>query len=249
MDDRPHSEMRLAVVADVHGSLVGLQAVLEDLDRVRPELVVHGGDLALGGSHPAECVDAIRERGWPGVMGNADEVLVTGRMELDRRPWVAPALVAALRRSQDWAVERLGPERVRWLAALPRVWRLGDRVAIVHAVPDDLWTNVRPDAGDGELRSTYGPLGASIVVYGHIHQPYVRALEGLTVANAGAVGGSYDGDPRASYVLVENGVCTVRRVSYDVERAVAEIDRAEHPMAAQLAETMRTGRPPTAPGA
>src|SRR5262245_8584388 len=124
--------MRLAVLADVHGNLVGLHAVLEDLERLGPTLVVHGGDLALGGPRPAECVDAIRERGWPGVMGNADEVLVTRRIELDRRPWLAPSLVPALRRSQAWAIERLGPDRVGWLAALPRGWRLDDQVAIVH---------------------------------------------------------------------------------------------------------------------
>jgi len=160
---------------------------------------------------------------------------------------VAPWLVSGLRRSQAWATERLGPERLAWLAALPPVWRLEDQVAIVHAAPGDLWTNVRPDAGDGELRATYGPLGARVVVYGHIHQPYVRELDGLTVANTGAVGGSYDGDPRASYLLVEDGVCTVRRIGYDVERALAEIDRSGHPMAAQIMETMRTGRPPSAP--
>jgi predicted phosphodiesterase len=64
--------MKIAILADVHGNLAALEAVLEDLERVQPELVAHGGDLALNGPRPKECLDAIRERAWPGVIGNTD---------------------------------------------------------------------------------------------------------------------------------------------------------------------------------
>jgi predicted phosphodiesterase len=52
-----------------------------------------------------------------------------------------------------------------------------------------------------KLESTYSPLGQAIVVYGHIHQPFVRAVAGFTVANTGSVSQSFDGDPRSSYVV------------------------------------------------
>jgi predicted phosphodiesterase len=68
--------MRIAVVSDIHGNLSAFQAVLEDIRRVSPDLVLHGGDLADGGSSPVEIVDSIRDLGWQGVMGNTDEMLV-----------------------------------------------------------------------------------------------------------------------------------------------------------------------------
>jgi diadenosine tetraphosphatase ApaH/serine/threonine PP2A family protein phosphatase len=175
-------------------------------------------------------------------MGNADEALLDGGRAIGRRPWITPEMAPAILRSQAWAVERLGAERVGWLAALPREWRDGDRVAVVHAVPGDLWAVVEPDASGAELRSTFGALGARIAVCAHVHHPYVRELGTLTVANCGSVGAPYDGDPRASYLLVEDGACAIRRVPYDVERAAAEMERSGHPRASILAEAIRTGR-------
>ena len=67
--------MRVAIVSDIHGNLRAFQAVLADLRQVAPDLVVHGGDLAYGGGHPAEIIDQIRSLGWTGVRGNTDEML------------------------------------------------------------------------------------------------------------------------------------------------------------------------------
>src|SRR5438552_1266704 len=67
--------MRIAIVSDVHGSLHALEAVTAHLSREAPDAVLHGGDLALSGGRPAEVVDMIRGLGWPGVVGNTDELL------------------------------------------------------------------------------------------------------------------------------------------------------------------------------
>jgi len=69
--------MKLAIVSDIHGNLAALDAVISDLETVNPDLVVQGGDLAINGPHPSECVDRIRELGWPGVAGNTDLALWT----------------------------------------------------------------------------------------------------------------------------------------------------------------------------
>ncbi len=217
--------MRVAIVADVHGNLAALEAVLEDLDGVRPDVVVHGGDLAFNGPRPVEVVDRVRELGWPGVIGNMDQAL-------GGRPTEARLA---------WARERLGPERTAWLQELPLQWREADRLALVHAVPGDPWRVVNPEASDEELREIYGPLGAAVAVYCHIHRPYVRRLGDLTVANTGSVGLPHDGDPRASYLVVEDGRLEHRRVAYDVERAVAEVLASGLPLAEAVARTYRTG--------
>jgi 3',5'-cyclic AMP phosphodiesterase CpdA len=73
--------MRIAIVSDVHGNLTAFDAVLADIQRRAPDLVLHGGDLALIGAQPAEVIDRVRELGWPGVVGNTDEVLWRARCD------------------------------------------------------------------------------------------------------------------------------------------------------------------------
>jgi putative phosphoesterase len=226
--------MRIAIVSDVHGNLPALESVLADLDEVRPDLVVHGGDLALGGPHPAQVVDRVRELGWPGVLGNTDAVLTAEpAMPEQARGFVEPA--AARTR------ELLGPERAAWLTGQPMEWR-GDGVAVVHAVPGDCWAIAAHDATDDHLRETYGPLGLPVAVYGHIHHAYVRPLDGLTVVNSGSVSLSLDGDMRATYVVIDDGRIEHRRVAYDLERVAADLLAIDYPNAAVYAAWLRTGR-------
>jgi predicted phosphodiesterase len=219
--------MKIAIIADVHGNLPALEAVLAELGQVQPDLVAHGGDLAFDGPQPKECLDVIREHGWPGVMGNTDELIARGGVEP----------------SATWVRERLGPGHMLWLKELRRSWRYEDQVALVHATPEDLWTRVLPDTDDAELRAIYSPLGARMAVYCHIHRPYVREIGSLTVANTGSVGMPFDGDARASFLLISDGICQIRRVAYEVERAAAEMERSGHPDASAIANSYRTGRP------
>jgi predicted phosphodiesterase len=99
-----------------------------------------------------------------------------------------------------------------------------------------------PDAGDRELSAAYAPLGAAQVGYGHIHRPFVRQLGHMTVANAGSVGLPWDGDPRAAYLLLDDGVPEIIRVRYDVEREAEALRALRHPDADRLAEMRRRGR-------
>src|SRR5437867_5140114 len=66
--------MRIAIVSDIHGNRRAFQAVLDDLHQIAPDLTLHGGDLALGGTCPADIIDQVRTLGWRGVRGNTDEV-------------------------------------------------------------------------------------------------------------------------------------------------------------------------------
>jgi predicted phosphodiesterase len=235
--------MRVAIVSDVHGNLTAFEAVLTDIQQRAPDLVLHGGDLALMGAQPAEVVDWVRELGWPGVVGNTDEALWRAQEQV-RQEELAPRLKNLLRLIfQEYApatLELLGEDRVAWLRGLPSRHRLEDLV-LVHAAPDDLWRAPMPDAQDEELAEVYGPLDAATAVYGHIHRPYTRMLSGLTVANSGSVGLSWDGDPRACYLLIDDGRPQLLRVAYDVEREAALLLGSGYPDARRLVEMRRRG--------
>jgi predicted phosphodiesterase len=217
--------------------------VVDDIERRVPDRVVHGGDLALAGAQPAEVVDRIRELGWPGVVGNVDELLWNPQglaVQLERAPKLEPLLRLLFETYAPATRELLGDERIAWLNGLPPEHREGG-IRVLHASPGDLWRAPMPDASDGELLETYGPADGGIVVYGHIHLPYVRPLSSLTVANTGSAGNPFDGDPRAAYLMVEDGEPETIRVSYEIEREVSIVLGSGYPDAPRITEMRRRG--------
>jgi predicted phosphodiesterase len=237
--------MALAIVSDVHGNLNALEAVVADLERRSVDRVVHGGDLAVAGVQGAQVVDLIRELGWPGIVGNTDELLwrpEEHETQLQKAPALKPLLSMLFDTYAPATTQQLGDERIEWLKQLPAEYREADpHLALVHASPGDLWRAPAPDVDDEVLNDTYEPLDAAIAVYGHIHRPYVRHVAELTVVNSGSVGNPFDGDPRAGYVLIEDGAPEIVRVEYDVERELATVMRSRYPDAERIAAMRRTG--------
>lgn len=235
--------MRVAIVSDIHGNLAALEAIVTDLADTAPDMVVHGGDLVLNGSSPAAVVDLIQSLGWPGVVGNTDELLWRPEL-LDELLLRAPDR-GGLRRMlfQEMAPatrDALGSERIRWLSALPRIWST-ESMAVVHATPMDLWRAPMPGALDEELASAFAGLERSVVVYAHVHRGYVRRLDALTVGNSGSVSLSYDGDPRPSYLIVDEGVVSLRRLNYDVDCEIRALRQLRYPNADWLISILQTG--------
>lgn len=241
--------MRIAVVSDIHGNLAALEAVLADLKLTSPDLIFHGGDLAHGGSRPAEVVDRIMELRWPGVCGNTDEMLWAPEQlkEFAEKSPTFQWVFSAIQDIVPAVCARLGEDRMRWMKTLPYAQRL-EGMAVVHASPSDVWRAPLPDASDEELREVFGGLEVPIVVYGHIHRPFVREMAAMTVANTGSVSLSYDGDPRASYLIMDQTRVSadepkvwIRRVEYDLEREAQELLRSGLPHAEWLCRTLRGG--------
>ena len=235
--------MRIAIVADIHGNRRAFEAVLNDMRSVSPDLVVHGGDLAAGGTRPAEIIDQIRQLGWAGVKGNTDEMLWDPQ-RLAEFAATVPKLAPILSRVAETISPTraiVGEERLRWLESLPAVHR-HESFVLVHASPQDLWRAPMPSASDEELQATYRSLEARVVVYGHIHCSYIRKMQGMTVANTGSVSQSYDGDRRASYLVIDDNRLTIRRVEYDVEAEANELLRCGLPHAEWLSRILLAGK-------
>jgi putative phosphoesterase len=235
--------MRIAIISDVHGNLTALDAVTADLRQQKPDLVYQGGDVAFGGSQPAEVIDCIVQEGWKGVLGNTDEMLWdnSARSALEAAaPKLKPLFRALFDLCGPATTQMIGPSRLAWLRALPSELRHGNLV-LMHAGPGNVWRSPMDTADDAELENTYKKLEAEIVVYCHIHRPFIRKVGSMTVCNTGSVGAPYDGDPRASYLLIDNGQPAIRRVAYDIEKEVGRLLASDYPYKEWIAEMRRKG--------
>jgi len=229
---------RTAIVSDIHGNGVALRAVAAELDLEGLDRVVCLGDVCQGGPEPDSCVDLVAERGWPTVLGNADN-FVLDQASAEGSPEAVTERQLAVR---DWTFEHLGPERRELVARYaPTVeHELGAGLTLLgcHATPGSYEDVVLPGAPEDEYRAGFGGTGADLVACGHIHLPYLRRIGSTTVLNPGSVGLSYDHeqdaasirfDPWAAWAVVgvDDGRLSIefRRTPFDA-RAVAEAHRA-----------------------
>jgi predicted phosphodiesterase len=219
---------------------------LADIRQVAPDLVFHGGDLADGGARPVEIVDQIRDLGWQGVLGNGDEMLWRPESLEDfaAQSSAPPALWVSVREMASATRSMLGAERLSWMRQLPLAITHGG-LAVVHATPQSCWKAPPGDASEGELNQIYELLGAPVVVFGHTHVPLVRETNGnpKLLINAGSVGLPYDGDPRASYLLLDEGRPMIRRVEYNVERELKALSSSALPHADWTAGILHSSSP------
>jgi len=238
--------MRIAVVTDIHGNLTAFHAVLADIRRASPDIVVHGGDLADGGSSPVEIVDHVRDLGWEGVMGNTDEMLVrpASLEDFASQSSAPPEMWSVIRQIASATRSRLGEERLAWLRELPFTTIIPG-LAVVHATPQSCWRAPGAEASEGDLESCYGALPAPVIAFGHTHIPAIRNLSGhpKLLINAGSVGLPYDGDPKASYLLLDGLTPTIRRVEYNVDRELRALSACGLPGADWTARMLRTSFP------
>lgn len=219
--------MRIAVISDIHGNLPALEAVAADLERESPDEVWCGGDLAWGGPWASECIDRVREAGWPTVRGNTD-VWVTGDpqtidSEEDRDETRRVA-----------AAHSIAVSDASWLLNLPIGHSGPGSVLLVHGTPESPFVGPMPDAAPGEF-APYDNGTAGVVVYGHVHRAFVRRLaSGVIVCNTGSVGLPMDGDT-ACYLLIEvtgpDLTLRHRRVDFDRPAAIEAARRRGGPIA------------------
>jgi putative phosphoesterase len=241
--------VRIAIVSDIHGNQTAFDAVLTDLRETSPDLILHGGDLADNGSGPTEIVDRIRDLGWKGVLGNTDEMhsRPASLEEFASQSSAPPSLWAAIREMAAATHAMLGEDRVSWMRTLPRTLIQGP-IALVHASPESPWRSPGPEASEEELEAVYAPLQGPIIVYGHVHRSFVRIIQHQRVRprliiNTGSVSLSYDGDARASYLLLEDAKPSIRRVEYDLQRELNLLSESGLPHSDWIARTLRSKSP------
>jgi len=238
--------MRIAVLADIHGNLLALEAVLSHLEaQGGAEAIWVLGDLAVFCPYPVQVFERLTALPKARFLqGNTDRYLVTGRRPPqmaaeDARQWKKmPAFLKERDANFRWTVEQLSHKWYSFLRDLPFEQRMDipgyGSVLAVHASPLGDEVGIWEDTADEELSDMLAGTDARLLLCGHTHHQLGRWLgDEIWVVNTGSVGLPLDGDQRAAYAILdfEEGDCwaSFHRVDYEVDEVIAKLDEVGHP--------------------
>jgi predicted phosphodiesterase len=250
--------MRLGIISDVHGNLLALRSVLAELDAAGIDRLICLGDVVGYGPDPIECLDLILERDPLMVAGNHEDALL--HPELGRK------FREVAREAIDWTRRRLAstrPDLLDAIGRLPGMIYFESKVMIVHDSPIPGGARYILDGAAAE--TAFRGVDVPICLVGHTHLPACfRLLEdaetsiveshrhvssksidvdfdGRCIVNPGSVGQPRDGDPRASYAILdlEAGEIEWYRAGYDISSAQSRAIASGLP--ARVAERLALG--------
>jgi putative phosphoesterase len=234
--------MRIAVLSDIHGNLLALDACLVDLEsQGGADAIVAAGDLCLDGPKPKKVLQRLEEIGAACIRGNTERYLSedgSGRT-------FSSAEIAQI----AWTRREIGERWLSWIKELPFAMRVGEdsnQLLIVHANPKTDDEYISPDADEAVLQRLIGNERATAIAFGHLHIPYVRIWRKKLLVNVSSAGLPKDGDPRAGYAILteREGGWQVkhRRVPFDVKRVATQLADCGIPESAELIATLRRHR-------
>jgi predicted phosphodiesterase len=216
----------VAALADIHGNLQALEAVLADPRCAVAERIVVLGDVVTG-TFPAETLDRLTALGdrVSYLRGNADRLALE-----DPSQWYG------------WVRERLGPERIATIAAWPLTFAIEvdglGAVRCCHALPADdeaPLTRITPEA---DVAAALAGIEEPTVVGGHTHVQFDRRAGRYRYVNVGAVGRPYEGRPGAYWALLGPDVELIR-TEYDADAAAELVLASGQPNAEEVADVLR----------
>ena len=229
--------MKIVALYDIHGNLPALSAVLEDLEKVRPDVIVVGGDV-ISGPMPGQTLARLRRLGDHVlfIRGNADREVVAafdGQIASLQLP-------EEVREITRWTAQQLEREQRDFLAALPEqltlhVEHFGD-VLFCHATPRSDEEIFTPRTPQERLRTLFQGIQPRIVVCGHTHMQFDLQAGDVRVLNAGSVGMPYADQPGAYWLLLGPEGSGFQRTSYDLEAAAQAVRTSGYPQAQEFAE-------------
>lgn len=243
---------RIAVLSDVHGNLIALEATLAAIRREKPDAILVAGDHVLNGPGPAGTVDALRALETEGaliVSGNTD-VAVADFDFGAAFPQYADGVPDGIRIAAEWAHDELSDEQLDWLRRLPAERRLraadDTLVLVVHASPGSQTRGLDQTLDANVILERAAATDARVICVGHTHMPEVRDLGWKLIVNDGSAGWVFDGDPTASWALVtiEDGevAAEIRRAEFDLMAVANAISARGLPGDVYRAATVRTGK-------
>ena len=223
--------MRVAILADIHGNLQALEAVLADLKLQSPDSVVVNGDLVNRGPNNVEVMQRLWNQGYMITLGNHDDLLrmlIDHDAKLPQEYFTDPFWAANL-----WSAKQL--EKAGWIDAL-RDLPMTHKVAvpnaptllISHGSPRHYREGYSPHLSDEAISEIVQEYPADILIGSHTHDPLERIWGKHLILNTGAVGSPFNRDPRAQYLLMtlkdKIWQPDFRKLEYNREAALKEFE-------------------------
>lgn len=208
--------MKVAVISDIHGNRLALEAVLDDIASQSVDATINLGDLLSGPMQPAETCRILMDAGFPTVRGNHDRLLVEQPLE-------------KMDNVDRFAAGQLSDAQRAWIGELPATLTI-DELFLCHGTPTsdvdpwiDDWFEGRNTTlpSESSIEKKASGLDFPVLLCGHTHIPHVvRLRDGRMIINPGAVGLQLvRGAPDARYAILErrNGrwQSSTRAVPYD----------------------------------
>lgn len=220
---------KLAVLADVHGNLPALEAVMADLVGREVDQVVVAGDVINWGPFSREVLEVVGREGWATIRGNNELYLLDYGTPRADPAWSDPRQYPLL----PWLQRQLAEPWRRAIAIWPDALslRLPDAptVRVVHGTPASPWRGLLPDSPDEVVAAALAGVEESTVVAGHTHLPMVRQVARWRVVNPGSVGVPLRGRHVASYALMagspDGWTVQLREVPFDPGTLLVELER------------------------
>jgi predicted phosphodiesterase len=222
---------RLAVLADIHGNLPALQAVLQDLQPRRIDQVIIAGDAISWAPFSAQVMEIIAREGWPVIRGNHEYYLLDFNTPRAPEHWREYSLL-------PWMQRQLGAKWRSVVATWPDTLSLrfpdAPRLRIVHGTPRSPWEPMYALHSDEEIAAFLEGVDEHWVVAGHTHLMMDREVRATPdkywhLFNPGSVGVPLDGIQAASYLILEGSDVgwkpEFRRVGFDYDALYQEFAR------------------------
>jgi predicted phosphodiesterase len=240
---------RLAILADIHGNLPALEAVIADMQQFNVDQVIVVGDSINWGPYSAEVMERIYRMGCAVIRGNHELYLLEYQTPREPAHWRHYTL-------PRWLNETIPARWKNIIAAQPDTLCLrfpdAPPVRVVHGIPDDHWTAMFPSTTDDDITTWLANTEENTVISGHSHVPMERRVGKWHILNAGSVGVPLDGIHDADYLILESKgtrwISELRRIPYDITPVLAEFDRIGFVEACgvtglMIYEELRTARP------
>ena len=185
--------MPIAVISDIHGNCVALDAVLDDMQRYPVAHIVCLGDAIQGGPQPAQVVMRMRQLACPVVMGNADAWLLTG-VETGHEN-IPPERYRKMQAVREWSLSCLSAEDQNFIAGFrPTVevpLTASRSLLCFHGSPTSFDDVILPATPEDEFQRHLGAYDSHILTGGHTHIQHLRRLGNSFYFNPGSVGFAY----------------------------------------------------------
>jgi predicted phosphodiesterase len=216
----------------MHGNAVAFRAVVADLKRDQPDLIVSLGDVAQGGPQPLECVELLQELGCPCVYGNSDHFLVAldfGHEEVTEQQLTTAHL----------SREQLGDEGLEFLRSFEPTVDAGSLLCC-HATPRSNEQVILPATPRTEVYAALSDVRAAAVAAGHVHLQWLGRFQNALWFCVGSVGLVYEHapddyepsfEPYAEYALADGDSLAVefRRTPFDVDELITAARAKDFP--------------------